>query len=293
MADWHQIPQAEWLTVAYRIPDSVMRAEFVYLAVHCLNVGAFLDSDEEIAFISGLPIEHITQMRPYLNRLSERKDGNLVITISEHAIAERAAFNQRQADRARGKKTQPEQPPPAPGDKEKPPDRVEGHGKPRQATAEPPFATEEPRQATASRGEPITDIQTYRHTDIQELASSREDAASAESEAREYQRRAGRRGDEPRSRWAYEQCLEYVEASSPGKPPIAAARLAQKLQKTGEDDQAIAAWKKLTSDQAALPRGRPRRDCEKCKGKGWRWRDWPAETGQMVECECKNEAIAA
>lgn len=142
MADWHKISQADWINVSYRIPDGQLRLEFLGLALHCLNEGGFQDDDDEIAFIVGLSVARVKEMRPYLNRLSDISDGKLMIRIVGEAIEERAEFGRKQAARATGGKRQPpnaaedqgEPPSPAPSPKESKKNK-KSHGKPRQATA--------------------------------------------------------------------------------------------------------------------------------------------------------------
>lgn len=47
-------------------------------------------------------------------------------------------------------------------------------------------------------------------------------------------------------------------------------------------------WAKVMAKRPMPTESPPRNpDCPKCDKDGWRWRDWPAKTGQMVKCECR------
>lgn len=106
---WFKINPEKYLSIAARIPDGVQRAEFLAICMHCLAVqGPLPDDDEEIAFITTIPVDHIRALRPYLARLCRVEDGQIIPTLAEDTIAERREFSEKQASNGRsgGKKTQ-------------------------------------------------------------------------------------------------------------------------------------------------------------------------------------------
>lgn len=104
MADsyWFKINPEKYLSIAGRIPDGTQRAEFLAICLHCLAMqGALPDDDEEIAFITAIGLERIKALRPYLNRLCRREDGELIPTVAEEAIIERREYSEKQASSGR------------------------------------------------------------------------------------------------------------------------------------------------------------------------------------------------
>jgi hypothetical protein len=145
MADWHKINQADWINVSYRITDSELRLQFLGLALHCLNEGGFPDNDEDISFIVGLPVASIQKLRPYLDRLSNKEDGKLTFKIVADAMAERAEFGRKQAERRRGTPKPTEDDGGLPEETEDDPgDEYDHHG--------------QPRSTTVNHGQPIQSI---------------------------------------------------------------------------------------------------------------------------------------
>ena len=96
-ADWFKIYPAKYLSIAGRIPDGTQRAEFLYIAMHCLNQGSLPDDDDELSFITAIAIDRIKNLRPYLNRLCSAKDGKLIVCLAEETIAERMEFSAKKA----------------------------------------------------------------------------------------------------------------------------------------------------------------------------------------------------
>ena len=85
-ADWFKIYPAKYLSIAGRIPDGTQRAEFLYIAMHCLNQGPLPDDNEEIAFITAIAPERIKALRPYLNRLCQTNDGKIMSHLALETI---------------------------------------------------------------------------------------------------------------------------------------------------------------------------------------------------------------
>lgn len=101
MADsyWFKISPEKYLTIAGRIPDGTQRAEFLSICMHCLAVqGGLPDDDEEIAFITAIALERITALRPYLNRLCVRENGEILPAVALEAIAERQEYGAKKAE---------------------------------------------------------------------------------------------------------------------------------------------------------------------------------------------------
>ena len=66
-------------------------------------------------------------------------------------------------------------------------------------------------------------------------------------------------------KYSFEDYLNYVQAKDPRKQPAQAAGLARKLKKTGEDDDALAAWKRMTRPSSAATTSTR---CPKCNNRG-------------------------
>lgn len=100
--NWYRIAPSEYIIVAMRIPDAVQRAEFIYLTMICLSNGPLPDDDEEIAFVSGLPAEHVKALRPYLNRLSTATgEGQFMTDLAVATINEKKSFIERKTEAGR------------------------------------------------------------------------------------------------------------------------------------------------------------------------------------------------
>ncbi len=95
--DWFKIWPSACLNVINRIPDGLLRGAFSLLLMHCLNGNGLPDDDDEIAYLTGLPLETVTALRPHLKRLATPKDGKLMICIAEEIIGERQEFAAKKA----------------------------------------------------------------------------------------------------------------------------------------------------------------------------------------------------
>jgi hypothetical protein len=91
---WFKISPEKYLAIAGRIPDGTQRAEFLAICMHCLATqGGLPDDDEEIAFITAIAVERIAALRPYLNRLSKREDGQIIPSLAEETIKDTEQHN--------------------------------------------------------------------------------------------------------------------------------------------------------------------------------------------------------
>ena len=106
--DWFKIFPAAYLNVIKRIPDGVHRAAFALLVFHCWADGSLPDSDDDISYDTGLPVEIIAQLRPHLKRLARSEDGRLFINIVEETIRERKEFSEKKAQAGKAGGTQKE-----------------------------------------------------------------------------------------------------------------------------------------------------------------------------------------
>ncbi len=108
LVDWFKIWPAHYLVVINRITDGDLRAAFSLLLWHCLNENGLPDNNDDIAFLTGLRVERITELRPYLARLATAKDGRLMLTPADETIRERQEFaaKKAQAGKAGGKQKQ-------------------------------------------------------------------------------------------------------------------------------------------------------------------------------------------
>lgn len=106
--EWFKIFPASYLNVIKRIPDGVHRAAFSLLVFHCWADGSLPDSDDDISYDTGLPVEIIAQLRPHLKRLARSEDGRLFINIVEETIRERKEFSEKKAQAGKAGGTQKE-----------------------------------------------------------------------------------------------------------------------------------------------------------------------------------------
>lgn len=96
---WFKISPEKYLAIAGRIPDGTQRAEFLAICMHCLATqGGLPDDDEEIAFITAISIERIVALRPYLNRLCSRENGQIIPAVAEETINERQEYSAKKAE---------------------------------------------------------------------------------------------------------------------------------------------------------------------------------------------------
>jgi hypothetical protein len=95
--DWFKVWPSRYLNVINRITDGDLRAAFSLLLWHCLNENGLPDNEEEIAFLTGLKLERIIELRPYLARLATSKEGRLMLVPAEETIRERQEFAAKKA----------------------------------------------------------------------------------------------------------------------------------------------------------------------------------------------------
>lgn len=102
-ANWFKVWPAQWLNILNRIPNVSVRSDVLMLAFHCLNEGGLPDNDDDISWISGLPAERVTELRPYLARLATVQDGRLMLSFVAEVIEERQQFAERRSRAARAR----------------------------------------------------------------------------------------------------------------------------------------------------------------------------------------------
>jgi len=97
--NWFKIWPSRFIGVINRIPDQGARGDILLIAFHMLNELGLKDDDAEISWVTGLPLDRIGVLRPYLDRLKEkdRQDGRLVFDFILDTIVERQVFADKKA----------------------------------------------------------------------------------------------------------------------------------------------------------------------------------------------------
>jgi hypothetical protein len=90
---WFKIWPAQLLTVIGRVPNREQGADLLLVAMTYLNEGGLPNDDAEIAWMTGLPVENITALRP----MGSVEDDRLRLAFCDEIISERIAFGERRA----------------------------------------------------------------------------------------------------------------------------------------------------------------------------------------------------
>jgi hypothetical protein len=97
--NWFKIWPSNFIGVINRIPDQSLRGDVLLIAFHMLNEMGLKDDDTEIAWVTGLAVERVQTLRPYLDRLKDkgREDGRLMFDFVLDTIVERQEFADKKA----------------------------------------------------------------------------------------------------------------------------------------------------------------------------------------------------
>jgi hypothetical protein len=97
--NWFKLSPSRYLSVINRISDVGARGDILLIAMHMLDEMGLKDDDTEIAWITGLPLERISEIRPYLDRLKDkdRHDDRLMFDFVLATIVERQEFADKKA----------------------------------------------------------------------------------------------------------------------------------------------------------------------------------------------------
>lgn len=97
--NWFKVWPSRFLGVISRIPDRSAHGDILLIGFHMLNEMGLKDDDAEIAWVTGLSIERVAELRPYLDRLKEkgREDGRLMFDFVLETIVERQVFADKKA----------------------------------------------------------------------------------------------------------------------------------------------------------------------------------------------------
>lgn len=100
--EWFKIYPARWLGAVQRINDESLRGDCLLVLMHCLNEGGIKNTDDELSWITSLPVERIRELRPFLNRLSADPDADVYqARLVEEARGEKQAFVDRKTEAAK------------------------------------------------------------------------------------------------------------------------------------------------------------------------------------------------
>lgn len=114
--NWYKIWPSKMRSLVSSLPTGRMRADMTLLIMTYLDEGGLPDSDNKLAFLTGLPLEDIQALRPYFEFLGHCEGGRLYLDFAEDVIMERVEFAEKKANAAnkrwedsRAKQTEPEE----------------------------------------------------------------------------------------------------------------------------------------------------------------------------------------
>lgn len=90
--NWFKLWPSSYLNIINRIPDPSMRGDCLLIAFHCLNEDGIPDDDAEISWITGLPIERIKQIRPYMQRMGKSEDSIFIFDFVRETLEEKQQY---------------------------------------------------------------------------------------------------------------------------------------------------------------------------------------------------------
>lgn len=95
--NWFKIWPSKLRALVSSLPSGRMRANMTLLIMTYLDEGGLPDSDNKLAFLTGLPISDIQELRPYFEFLGKCADGRLYLDFAEELILERIEFAEKKA----------------------------------------------------------------------------------------------------------------------------------------------------------------------------------------------------